>query len=82
MLAMRTVRTTWRRMCYDRYGDPGAGPIRWRHSMGRGPVLRYRGPGEAITQLLPELKAHKADLIDLLTHRTIDLDTVLIDGAP
>jgi hypothetical protein len=38
------------------------------------PVLRYRGPGEAITQLLPELKAHKADLIDLLTH-----DTVLID---
>lgn len=46
-----------------------------------GPVLRYRGPGEAITQLLPELKAHKADLIDLLTHRTIDLDTVLIDAC-
>lgn len=39
-----------------------AGLTLWRE----GDRLKYRGPTEAITALLPELRAHKAELLDAL----------------
>lgn len=44
----------------------------------QGGRLRYRGPGPAVEALLPELKAHKPELLTILAARPLD-DAALAD---